>query len=552
MKTPSARIFLRPEVAQSAEKAKLVHNDLENATVNKFVTEIGVYFDPHDDGTTTRVKGDEVMVDMFYELCTDAERQELKNSLSPWLLRLVMNQTMMNDSGVSMEQLEKAICTQINGGIHCIHSEDNAAEWVLRLRLVDPNRAPDTDMFKMESEWMREHEFLQGLYKTVIGEVLIKGIKNITCVYMREEKVKRGTEKCTEWILETDGTALLDIMGHPDVDYTQTVSNSIEEIALVLGIEAARAALSNELLAALEFSYINAHHMSMVIDVMTCTGELLAMDRYGMARNSYQSPVARASFETSTQILSQAGVSAEYDPMLGPSEAVLSGKLANLGTGAQIELFADEEMLKNAVDTQPITADGWRSGIPLVSNGAQTPKMEGTPEFSPEPMFSPYDDDLQFSPAQFSPDHYSPRDLTDTAPAGWTPSASPPYVPRIPQYWGVMSDHVYEREQPPAYSPSRAGYDPPSPAYSPSSPAYSPSSPAYDPDWGDAPPSPAYDPDWGNAPAYSPSSPAYFPVDMAYSPMAPATAYSPTNATYDPNSALSAYSPKNAPYSPTD
>ena len=53
----------------------------------------------------------------------------------------------------------------------------------------------------------------------------------------------RGYYTENEWILDTEGVNLLDVMCHPDVDYTRTVSNHLMEIIEVLGIEAARNAL---------------------------------------------------------------------------------------------------------------------------------------------------------------------------------------------------------------------------------------------------------------------------------------------------------------------
>lgn len=53
----------------------------------------------------------------------------------------------------------------------------------------------------------------------------------------------RGYYTENEWILDTEGVNLLNVMCHPDVDYTRTVSNHLIEIIDVLGIEAARNAL---------------------------------------------------------------------------------------------------------------------------------------------------------------------------------------------------------------------------------------------------------------------------------------------------------------------
>jgi DNA-directed RNA polymerase beta' subunit len=49
--------------------------------------------------------------------------------------------------------------------------------------------------------------------------------------------------KANELVLDTEGTNLLAVMSHPDVDHTRTTSNNVIEIIEVLGIEAVRNAL---------------------------------------------------------------------------------------------------------------------------------------------------------------------------------------------------------------------------------------------------------------------------------------------------------------------
>ena len=50
-----------------------------------------------------------------------------------------------------------------------------------------------------------------------------------------------------EWLLETDGTNLIDILGNEYVDSTRTISNDIIEVYELLGIEASRSLLINQL-----------------------------------------------------------------------------------------------------------------------------------------------------------------------------------------------------------------------------------------------------------------------------------------------------------------
>jgi DNA-directed RNA polymerase II subunit RPB1 len=93
-------------------------------------------------------------------------------------------------------------------------------------------------------------------------------------------------DKDTEWVLDTEGVALLRVMTVDEVDHKLTMSNVITEMFDVLGIEAARASLLKELRAVIEFdgAYVNYRHLAMLCDVMTFRGHLMSITRHGINR----------------------------------------------------------------------------------------------------------------------------------------------------------------------------------------------------------------------------------------------------------------------------
>jgi DNA-directed RNA polymerase II subunit RPB1 len=72
-------------------------------------------------------------------------------------------------------------------------------------------------------------------------------------------------------MVETDGVALGKVLTYEKVDFKRTISNDIIEILRVLGIEAARISLINELRFVLGSYgiYVNYRHLSTLCDVMT-------------------------------------------------------------------------------------------------------------------------------------------------------------------------------------------------------------------------------------------------------------------------------------------
>ena len=99
----------------------------------------------------------------------------------------------------------------------------------------------------------RDIIFLKNFEKTMLESVVIKGINKIESVSLRADKnntvYEEGEYKMKEkWILDTDGTNLIEILSHPSVDATRTYSNDIVEVYNLLGIDAAKELLLRRLM----------------------------------------------------------------------------------------------------------------------------------------------------------------------------------------------------------------------------------------------------------------------------------------------------------------
>ena len=147
------------------------------------------------------------------------------------------------------------------------------------------------------------------------------------------------------WQLETDGVALAKILPVDHVDYRKTISNDIIEILKVLGIEAVRMALINELRSVLNFYgiYINYRHLATLCDVMTHKGKLTSITRHGINRLD-SGPLRKCSFEETVEILLEAAVYNENDFLRGITENIILGQLAPFGTGA-FDLVLDSHVM---------------------------------------------------------------------------------------------------------------------------------------------------------------------------------------------------------------
>ena len=112
------------------------------------------------------------------------------------------------------------------------------------------------------------------------------------------------------------------------------ITNDIMEIRQVLGVEAANAALFNELKLVMDAaSYINPRHIQLLVDTMTQTGDVVAASRHGMSRTK-QPVLQRASFEETREVFCAAALKKSTDACSGVSCAIMLGRRIPGGTGA--------------------------------------------------------------------------------------------------------------------------------------------------------------------------------------------------------------------------
>ncbi|SCU92753.1 LANO_0E01992g1_1 [Lachancea nothofagi CBS 11611] len=549
MKTPSLTVYLDKDHAVDQEKAKYIRSAIEHTTLKSITVASEIYYDP--DPRATVIEDDEEIIQLHFSLMDEETEQSLDHQ-SPWLLRLELDRAAMNDKDLTMGQVGEKIKETFKNDLFVIWSEDNAEKLVIRCRVV---RDPKTLDAEAEAE---EDHMLKRIENTMLESITLRGVEDITRVVMMkyDRKIPSPTgeyHKVPEWVLETDGVNLAEVMCVPGVDSSRIYTNSFIDIMNVLGIEAGRAALYKEVynVIASDGSYVNYRHMALLVDVMTSQGFLMSVTRHGFNRSD-TGALMRCSFEETVEILFEAGAAAELDDCRGVSENVLLGQVAPIGTGA-FDVMIDEESLVKFMPEQKVgeIADG--------QDGARTPYnnesglVNADIDVKDELMFSPLVDsgsadamsggftayggaDYGGGSSPFSGygDGVSSPGFGGVASPGFSPS-SPAYSPTSPSYSPTSPSYSPTS---PSYSPTSPSYSPTSPSYSPTSPSYSPTSPSY------SPTSPSYSP---TSPSYSPTSPSYSPTSPSYSPTSPS--YSPTSPSYSPTSP--SYSPTSPSYSPT-
>ena len=131
----------------------------------------------------------------------------------------------------------------------------------------------------------------------------------------------------------------------PQVDVHRTKSNHIIEVLDVLGIEASRTSIIDQIKYTIG-SYaikVDIRHINILADAMTNKGRINGITRYGIAKMR-DSTLMLASFEKTADILFDASYFSKTDSVLGVSEKIILGDKMKLGTGF-FDLFYEDESL---------------------------------------------------------------------------------------------------------------------------------------------------------------------------------------------------------------
>ena len=162
--------------------------------------------------------------------------------------------------------------------------------------------------------------------KEKLKETIISGVKGISQVVV--------AKRDRDYIIKTAGSNTKDIIEIKGIDRNRVTSNDIHDVANVLGIEAARQTIINEIKQVIETQGldINERHLKLVADAMTSNGAVKGVTRMGIISDK-ASVLARATFETPDKQFVNATIQGGKDELNSVIENILLNQPVPVGTG---------------------------------------------------------------------------------------------------------------------------------------------------------------------------------------------------------------------------
>jgi len=360
-KNPSLTVFLKPIDETERDRATQYANMLEHTKLIDVTKSVQICFDPNDRATT--IIEDRLLLEQYYEFedivldCMEQD-QDATGQKSKWIIRLEFDAETLLEKNITMDDIHFAITNGHGNDISCVYSDYNSDNLIFRIRLNSSvfNKTKKQKGIPDTLDQSDEIYMLRNFQETLLNNIVLRGIHGIRNVLPRklQNYVVKDEGKYSQkdiWILDTTGTNLLDVLAFDFIDPSRTYSNDIKEIFDVLGIEAARQTIYNELYEVMEFAgvYINYHHLSLLVDRMTSTQNMVSIFRSGILNDDI-GPISKSTFEVHTEVLLNASRHADFDHMRGVSANVMMGQMGVFGTGS-FKLILDMDKMKKMNDT---------------------------------------------------------------------------------------------------------------------------------------------------------------------------------------------------------
>jgi len=356
LKNPSNIIYLKGEITDQSN-AHSAMKDIQKTTLRDITKSVRIYYDPNPLSSNSLIQEDRDILQSYEKFSVTQGNA----CVSPWIMRLELDELQMTSRNVlDMVKIRTKIESNKLLKIYdCIHSDINVKDKLI-LRITF-----GVDIIK--------NALSLRFIEEKLLDTILTGIDGIGRVFPREKKDELiyderigGYKHTKQWILDSEGSNLVDLMTFKHVDSTKTFSNDIHEIKNVFGIESARLALYEELMDVFNSagSSLNYRHVCLLVDAMTYHGQLIAIARFGMSKLD-NGVLAKSSFEQTTKILFDAAVSGEFDSMKGVSANIMFGQKPPCGTGF-VDILVDENELPEGHEIEETYEEDLRHANQLV------------------------------------------------------------------------------------------------------------------------------------------------------------------------------------------
>lgn len=342
-------------------KAEKIAAEMEYTTLQDLLLKTEIIYD--EDDHQTCISDDQEFIDSYYDLLPQID-STTDMSRCPWLIRMEFNREQIMNKHIPLTLVEnrlKQFLKAYNIEHTVILSDVNAQKLISRIKIENDSltvgqdpinymRSLEKNLLTIEIKGINGID--KGFVRAVNKDIVLPDGTTISPFDLEYDEAKKSYNHL-RYVIDTNGSNLIDVLNLPNVDGSETISNNVWEIYRIYGIEAARNCLIHEIVEVLEYSgsSISLRHIDLLVDVMTSQGTLVSVDRHGVNKTD-SGPLHRASFEETTAQITTASIFNEEDKLTGVSGNIMFGQFVPTGSNA-FRIGLDIEKIKHLKPIEP-------------------------------------------------------------------------------------------------------------------------------------------------------------------------------------------------------
>lgn len=318
---PSMDIPLLPEVAYDKLKVQEIANNIEVMRLGQFVTVWRIFYEKFAEPVHPTYAHEAEWIRTFLR---QNPALTVPGDLTRWCIHFTLNRTTMILKNMTLGLIVSRL-RDAYPGIFVAYTPEHAEHVILRVYLRN-----------IMSKNMSQTKDIAPIAGTLLDTIIrgIHGIINANVVELPRHKVGPDGAVVREvgyYGIRTLGTNLVGVLQHPAVDAPKVITDAIQEIAKVFGIEAARMRIATELRNLMNLG-INYRHFSIYADEMTWTGRVTSIEAGGLKARETSNILLRVGFSSPIATLEDASVRGSTDIVGGITAPFLIGSVPQIGT----------------------------------------------------------------------------------------------------------------------------------------------------------------------------------------------------------------------------
>lgn len=303
----------------SAAEAQQLANNIEMMVFRQFVSTMQIFFEKYGEPVHPQYASEAELIrtfNKFNPLITPPA------DLTHWCVRFVINRTTLILKNMSLELIIMKLRIKFPD-VYFVYSPENASDIIIRAY-------PRAAALK-HSDTGELRKLAAGLLDTTIRGV--DGVKSASVVKLIRHHIQPdGSIRRDDnvFAIQTNGCNIRGILRYRKIIPETLVTDAVQEIRRVFGIEAAKYRIPYEMFRIMERG--NYRHSHIFAHEMTFTGNITSIENSGLKIREASNVLLRIGFSAPIQTIEEAAINGARDKVTGITAPLLIGDVPRHGT----------------------------------------------------------------------------------------------------------------------------------------------------------------------------------------------------------------------------